>query len=64
MNWLLGGAMLFCGVVMTLDGRADGNHERESPGGGAALFIVGLVVSLSGGFVLIGAVYGAITGAG
>ena len=64
MNWLLGATMLFCGVVMTLDGRADGKRERECPGSGAALFIVGLVVSLSAVVVLIGAACGAIAGAG
>jgi hypothetical protein len=62
MSWALGAAMLFCGGVMALDGRADG--KRESPDGGAALFVAGLIVFVSGVFVLLSAVRGAIAGGG
>jgi hypothetical protein len=64
MNGLLAPALLFCGWMMMLDGRADGEREREQAGGGAALFVAGLIVFTSGVFVLISAARGALVGAG
>ena len=68
MNWALGAVLLFCGGAMMLDGRADGERIAGAPvgddNGGAALFIAGLVVALSGVFVLIGAARGALGGGG
>ena len=63
MNWALGAAMLFCGGVMMLDGRA-GEKRVAADDGGAALWTAGLFVVACGGFVLVSAVRGAIAGAG
>jgi hypothetical protein len=59
MNWLLAATLLFCGWAMMADGRADGEREREQVGGGAALFVAGLIVFAAGAFVLISAAQGA-----
>jgi hypothetical protein len=64
MNWALAATVLFCGFCMMLDGRADGEREREQPGGGAALFVAGLIVFAAGVFVLLSAARGALAGAG
>lgn len=59
MKWALAASLLFCGWAMMADGRVDGEREREQPGGGAALFVAGLIVGLSGVFVLLSAAQGA-----
>jgi hypothetical protein len=64
MNGLLAAALLFCGFCMMLDGRADGAREREQAGGGAALFVAGLIVFAAGVLVLLSAARGAFAGAG
>jgi hypothetical protein len=60
-NWLLGFALLFCGGVMMLDGRADGERLPfiDDDDGGGALWTAGLIVLAGGVFVLISAVRGA-----
>jgi hypothetical protein len=63
MSWATAAALLFLGFAMMLDGRG-GEKRVAADDGGAALFIAGLVVALSGVLVLIGAVRGALAGAG
>ena len=67
MNWATAAVLLFLGVSMMLDGRADHAGEREGvvdDEGGAAQWAVGLVIVACGALVLIGAVRDALTSAG
>jgi hypothetical protein len=67
MIWATAAVMIFLGVVMMLDERADHAHEHEGmvdDEGGAAQWAVGLVVVACGALVLIGAVRDALSGAG